>query len=67
MQRACKIVMNETTTCTKLFLFYLQVVNLVADRILEHRVSSLVVDPVLVSTSGHSLGDSDVAHALVER
>lgn len=38
-----------------------------ADRLLEHRVSCLVVDPVLVSTSGHSLGDSDVARALVDR
>lgn len=44
-----------------------QVVQIVADRLLEHRVSCLVVDPVLVSTSGHSLGDSDVAHALVDR
>ena len=38
-----------------------------ADRIVEHRVSCLVVDPVLVSTSGHSLGDSDVARALALR
>lgn len=44
-----------------------QVVGIVADRLLEHRVSCLVVDPVLVSTSGHSLGDSDVARALVDR
>ncbi|EIE20255.1 hypothetical protein COCSUDRAFT_2352, partial [Coccomyxa subellipsoidea C-169] len=44
-----------------------EVVEAVADRIVEHRVSCLVVDPVLVSTSGHSLGDSDVARALVDR
>ncbi|KAK9904248.1 hypothetical protein WJX75_007665 [Coccomyxa subellipsoidea] len=44
-----------------------EVVEAVADRIVEHRVSCLVVDPVLISTSGHSLGDSDVARALVDR
>lgn len=38
-----------------------------ADRLLDHRVSCLVVDPVLVSTSGHSLGNSEVARALVDR
>jgi hydroxymethylpyrimidine/phosphomethylpyrimidine kinase len=42
-------------------------VELVADRVKEHGSSSLVVDPVLVSTSGHSLGDSDVAQALITR
>lgn len=48
-------------------MWWLQVVEAVADRIVEHRVSCLVVDPVLISTSGHSLGDSDVARALVDR
>lgn len=45
----------------------LQVVEVVAEQCRIHKVSTLVVDPVLVSTSGHSLGDSDVAAALKER
>ena len=44
-----------------------QVVELVAERVSAQGVACLVVDPVLVSTSGHSLGDSDVARALVSR
>ena len=40
---------------------------MVAEQCKAHRVSTLVVDPVLVSTSGHSLGDSEVASALKER
>lgn len=31
----------------------------------EHNVQRLVVDPVLVSTSGHSLAESSVAAALL--
>ena len=44
-----------------------QVVEVVAEQCGAHRVSTLVVDPVLVSTSGHSLGDSEVASALKDR
>ena len=40
---------------------------MVAEQCGAHKVSTLVVDPVLVSTSGHSLGDSEVASALKER
>ncbi len=40
---------------------------MVAEQCRAHKVSTLVVDPVLVSTSGHSLGDSEVASALKER
>ena len=46
---------------------FLQVVEVVAEQCRAHQVSTLVVDPVLVSTSGHSLGDSRVAAALKER
>ena len=38
-----------------------------AERVSAQGVACLVVDPVLVSTSGQSLGDSDVARALVSR
>ena len=44
-----------------------QVVEVVAEQCRAHKVSTLVVDPVLVSTSGHSLGDSEVASTLKER
>ena len=44
-----------------------QVVELVAERIKAHGVAALVVDPVLVSTSGHALGDSAAARAMVAR
>ena len=44
-----------------------QVVDVVAEQSKAHRVATLVVDPVLVSTSGHSLGDSEVASALKEK
>ena len=44
-----------------------QVVYVVAQQCKAHRVASLVVDPVLVSTSGHSLGDVEVASALKEK
>lgn len=36
----------------------------VADAVRAHKVSTLVVDPVLVATSGDSLAGSEVAHAL---
>ena len=42
-------------------------VNVVAEQCKAHTVASLVVDPVLVSTSGHSLGDCEVASALKEK
>ena len=44
-----------------------QAVEAVAERVRAHGCACLVVDPVLVSTSGHALGDSGVAHALVAR
>ena len=50
-----------------LFVRPLQVVRVVAEQCKANRVASLVVDPVLVSTSGHSLGDSEVASALKKR
>ena len=46
---------------------FLQVVEVVAEQCRTHQVSTLVMDPVLVSTSGHSLGDFGVAAALKER
>ena len=42
-------------------------VDVVAQQCRSHMVANLVVDPVLVSTSGHSLGDSEVASALKEK
>ncbi len=42
-------------------------VRVVAEQCKANRVANLVVDPVLVSTSGHSLGDLEVASALKER
>lgn len=44
-----------------------QVVDVVAQQCKAHKVANLVVDPVLVSTSGHSLGDSEVASALKKK
>jgi len=41
-----------------------QAVKVVAQKILEYQIQNLVVDPVLVSTSGHSLAESDVAGAI---
>ncbi|KAF5829310.1 Phosphomethylpyrimidine kinase-domain-containing protein [Dunaliella salina] len=41
------------------------VVELVASKIREHKVEQLVVDPVLVSTSGHALAEDSVAKALL--
>ena len=38
-----------------------------AEQCKAHGVANLVVDPVLVSTSGHSLGDSEVAFALKKK
>ncbi|KAK9806664.1 hypothetical protein WJX73_005744 [Symbiochloris irregularis] len=44
-----------------------QAVHAVADAVQRHKVTALVVDPVLVASSGHSLADSDVAHVIVDR
>lgn len=41
-----------------------EAVMAVADAVRAHKVSTLVVDPVLVATSGDSLAGSEVAHAL---
>ena len=41
-----------------------QAVMAVADAVRAHKVSTLVVDPVLVATSGDSLAGSEVAQAL---
>lgn len=43
---------------------YLQAVKAVAEHVERHQVSTLVVDPVLVATSGDSLAGSEVAQAL---
>lgn len=43
-----------------------QAVEVVAERVRAHDVKALVVDPVLVSTSGHSLAESDVGAALIK-
>lgn len=43
-----------------------QAVEVVAERVRAHDVRALVVDPVLVSTSGHSLAESDVGAALIK-
>ena len=53
--------------CSLLGPFNVQAVKVVAAQCEAHEVSALVVDPVLVSTSGHSLGDSEVASALKAR
>ena len=42
----------------------LQAVEAVAEHVQRHQVSALVVDPVLVATSGDSLAGSEVAQAL---
>lgn len=44
--------------------WHVQAVKAVADSIQAHKVSTLVVDPVLVATSGDSLAGSEVAEAL---
>ena len=44
-----------------------QAVHAVADALQRHKVTALVVDPVLVATSGDSLAESDVAQAIVDR
>lgn len=43
-----------------------EVVELVAKKIKEFQIVNAVIDPVLVSTSGHSLADSEVAAAIRE-
>ncbi|GFH19836.1 uncharacterized protein HaLaN_16857, partial [Haematococcus lacustris] len=40
-------------------------VQVVADKVRQHAVRQLVVDPVMISTSGHSLADSEVAASLL--
>ena len=42
----------------------MQAVKAVADTVQKHQVPHLVVDPVLVATSGDSLAGSEVAQAL---
>jgi hydroxymethylpyrimidine/phosphomethylpyrimidine kinase len=44
-----------------------QVVEVVAAELMRHSVHSVVVDPVLVATSGHSLADSSTAPAIRDR
>ena len=44
-----------------------QAVEAVAEAVQRHGVGTLVVDPVLVATSGDSLAASDVVHALIDR
>ena len=44
----------------------MQAVEVVAAAVKAHKVGALVVDPVLVSTSGHSLAESDVGAALIK-
>ncbi len=44
-----------------------QAVEAVADAVRRHGVGALVVDPVLVATSGDSLAGAEVAAAIVER
>ncbi|CAD7702786.1 unnamed protein product [Ostreobium quekettii] len=43
-----------------------EVVELVARKVAEYKIESLVVDPVLVSTSGQSLAENDVGGAIRE-
>ena len=43
-----------------------QAVEAVADAVRAHSVAALVVDPVLVATSGDSLAGAEVAAAIVE-
>lgn len=44
-----------------------EVVNLVADKIIEHGIRNVVLDPVMVSTSGHRLIESSAIETLKER
>ncbi len=43
------------------------IVDAVADRMRAHAVERLVIDPVMVSKSGHRLLDEDAVHSMVER
>ncbi|HBX22176.1 MAG TPA: bifunctional hydroxymethylpyrimidine kinase/phosphomethylpyrimidine kinase [Desulfotomaculum sp.] len=43
-----------------------EVVQTVADRVTAHRIINLVVDPVMVSTSGHRLLQEDAIHAYIK-
>ncbi|MFT4097137.1 MAG: bifunctional hydroxymethylpyrimidine kinase/phosphomethylpyrimidine kinase [Rhodoblastus sp.] len=43
------------------------IVSAVADRLAHHGARNIVLDPVLVATSGDSLGASDVVDALITR
>ena len=44
-----------------------QIVDAVADAVIKYAITALVVDPVLVSTSGHSLACSAASQAIVRR
>ncbi|MCC2096962.1 MAG: bifunctional hydroxymethylpyrimidine kinase/phosphomethylpyrimidine kinase [Hyphomicrobiales bacterium] len=44
-----------------------EIVNAVAERLLAHGATNIVLDPVLVATSGASLGDPDVVDAMIAR
>ena len=44
-----------------------EVVNLVADKIKEYDVTNLVLDPVMVSTSGHKLIEDSAVEVIKER
>ena len=44
-----------------------EVVNLVADKIEEYGVRNVVLDPVMVSTSGHRLIEENAIQTLKER
>lgn len=43
-----------------------EIVRVVADRLFAHNAQNIVLDPVLVATSGHSLGAPDVVEAMRE-
>lgn len=42
-----------------------EIVRAVAAQLRKHKVRNVVVDPVLVATSGHSLADSDATKAIL--
>ena len=44
-----------------------EVVNLVADMIAKYKITNVVLDPVMVSTSGHRLIEEDAVQVIIDR
>ena len=44
-----------------------EIINVIADKLIEYKAKNIVVDPVMVSTSGHKLISDDAREVLIKR